>query len=103
MHEQISLSAGVAAISQAELLNLPARHAGKCRVCRNRDRVGIERRFMAWGKIAHIAHEHGIRNRASIYRHAHAAHLFNRHRRHAISAYKNALKQFEFGQGTATP
>jgi hypothetical protein len=99
MQEQTSLSAGADAISQAELINLPARHAGKCRVCHHRDRLAIERRFLKWDKPGHIARDHGIKNRASIYRHAHAANLFARRQRRAISAYKAALKQFEIGQG----
>jgi hypothetical protein len=97
MPEQNPLSA-VAATCEFELLKLPARHAGKCAVCRHRDRLGIEVRFMAWGKPGHIAREHGIKNRASIYRHAHAADLFERRHRSVISTYKTALKQFELGQ-----
>jgi hypothetical protein len=87
----------VAATREVALLTLPARHAGKCAVCCHRDRMGIELRFMASGKPAHIAQENGIRNRASIYRHAHAANLFERRRRQVISTYESTLKLFELG------
>jgi hypothetical protein len=97
MPEQTPLSAA-AATCEFELLKLPARHAGKCAVCRHHDRLGIELRFMAWGKPGHIARENGIKNRASIYRHAHVANLFERRRRRVISTYKMALRQFELGQ-----
>jgi hypothetical protein len=89
-----------AATGNFALLRLPARHAGKCAVCRHRDRLGIELRFMAWGKPGHIAHENGIRNRASIYRHAHAANLFERRHRQVISTYESTLKSFELGLAT---
>src|ERR1700722_18680546 len=98
MPEQPSLSPVATATGTFKLRKLSPRHAGKCRVCRLRDREGIELRFMKWGKAAHIAREHGIKNRASIYRHAHAAHLFERRRRRAISAYKTTLQRFELGQ-----
>jgi hypothetical protein len=55
---------------------------------------------MAWGKPGHIAHENGIRNRASIYRHAHAANLFERRHRQVISTYESTLKVFELGLAT---
>jgi len=97
MPEETFLSVA-SATCEFELLKLPARHAGKCRVCRLRDRLAIELRFMEWGKPGQIARGHGIKNRASIYRHAHAANLFERRRRHAISAYQTTLKQFQFGQ-----
>ncbi len=98
MQEQTPLSATAAC--KLELRKLPPRHAGKCAVCRNRDRLGIERTFLGWGKPGHIAREHGIKNRASIYRHAHAANLFERRHRRASFAYKTALRQFQLGQGT---
>jgi len=86
-----------AASRKFALLRLSARRAGKCAVCRHRDRMGIELRFMAWGKPAHIAHENGIKNRASIYRHAHAANLFERRDRRVKSTYKSTEKYFELG------
>jgi hypothetical protein len=100
MPEQTPQSAAACASSNAELLKLPARHAGKCAVCRSGYRVGIELRFLQWGKPAQIAHEHQIKNRASIYRHAHAANLFERRHRRTISIYNRTLEKFELGQVT---
>jgi hypothetical protein len=101
MPEQTLLSAAATAPGEFELRKLPPRHTGKCRVCRHHDRVGIELRFLEWSKPGHIAREHGIKNRASIYRHAHAAHLFERRRRTAVCTYKTTLKQFELGLATS--
>ena len=65
MPEQTPLSAA-AATRKFALLRPPARHAGKCTVCRNRNRLGIKLRLMACRKPAHIACENGIKSRASI-------------------------------------
>ncbi len=68
---------------------------------RLRDDLAIELRFREWGKPGHIAREHGIKNRASIYRRAHAANLFERRHRRACSAYKTAVKRFQLGPATS--
>ncbi len=54
------------------------RHARKCGVCRHPNRKEIEQDFLCWQSPDAIAKTHGIADHSSIYRHAHAAGLFER-------------------------
>lgn len=54
------------------------RHARKCSVCRHPNRTEIEQDFLCWHSPDAIAKNYGIADHSSIYRHAHAAGLFER-------------------------
>jgi hypothetical protein len=58
-----------------------ARHAANCKICHHALREEIERDFIDWRSPAKIAREFGLRDRSSIYRHAHKFKLFGRRRR----------------------
>ena len=57
-----------------------ARHARRCNVCKHPDREAIELEFLRWRSPDDIATDHGIADRSSIYRHAHATGIFRRRR-----------------------
>jgi hypothetical protein len=48
------------------------RHSAGCKICSHPDREEIERDFVNWRSPAVIAKEHGLKDRTSVYRHAHA-------------------------------
>jgi hypothetical protein len=52
------------------------RHQHLCSVCNHPDREAIEADFLRWGRPSQIAVTYNIRDRSSMYRHAHATGLF---------------------------
>src|SRR6202022_3357470 len=52
------------------------RHQRLCTVCNHPDREAIESDFLRWGRPSQIAITYNIRDRASMYRAAHATGLF---------------------------
>jgi hypothetical protein len=70
-------------------------HSRRCTVCHHPDRPWIELRFIEWGSPALIAREFGIRDRGTIYRHAHAAGLFAVRLRNLMCLYENILERAE--------
>jgi hypothetical protein len=53
----------------------------------------IELRFIEWGRPTLIAREYAIRDRGTIYRHAHAAGLFAIRLRNFMCLYQNTIEQ----------
>ncbi len=53
----------------------------------------IELRFIEWGRPTLIAREYAIRDRGTIYRHAHAAGLFAIRLRNFMCLYENTIEQ----------
>jgi hypothetical protein len=51
------------------------RHESHCKICAHPQRQGIERAYLDWVSPAQIAAEFKLRDRSSIYRHAHALNL----------------------------
>lgn len=59
----------------------PHLHRGKCTICRHPQRAEIERAFVDWTSPREIARTFGLRSHTTVYRHAHARHLFEHRRR----------------------
>jgi hypothetical protein len=70
-----------------------ARHARRCNVCKHPDREAIELEFLRWRSPGDIASDHGIADRSSIYRHAHATGIFQRRRQTIRLALEPLLEQ----------
>jgi hypothetical protein len=68
------------------------RHEQNCRVCCHEQRAEIEREFTTWRSPAKIASEYGLKNRASIYRHAHALNLFAKRARNIRAALERIIE-----------
>jgi len=69
------------------------RHARRCNVCKHPDREAIELEFLSWRSPGDIANDHGIADRSSIYRHAHATGIFRRRRQTIRLALEPLLEQ----------
>ena len=70
-----------------------ARHLRRCNVCKHPDREAIELEFLRWRSPDDIATDHGIADRSSIYRHAHATGIFRRRRQTIRLALEPLLEQ----------
>jgi hypothetical protein len=70
-----------------------ARHERGCHICAHDHRREIEEEFIAWKSPAKIAREYGLRDRASVYRHAHATNLFPRRARNVRAALERIIEQ----------
>ena len=70
-----------------------ARHARRCNVCKHPDREAIELECLSWRSPDDIATDHGIADRSSIYRHAHATGIFRRRRQTIRLALEPLLEQ----------
>ncbi len=71
----------------------PARHERDCRICSHPRRQEIEDAFTSWGSASRIAREYGLRNRATVYRHAHAKGLFPKRARNVRAALEKIIEQ----------
>ena len=69
------------------------RHAAHCRICKHAQREDIEADFIAWESPTQIVKIYGLANRASVYRHAHAVHLFPKRRRNLRAAAERIIEQ----------
>ena len=70
-----------------------ARHERECRICAHPRRREIEQEFLAWSSPAKIAREYGLRNRATVYRHAHGVGLFPKRARNVRAALERIIEQ----------
>jgi hypothetical protein len=70
-----------------------ARHERGCRICAHDHRQEIEEDFIAWKSPAKIAAEHKLRDRASVYRHAHTTNLFPRRAHNVRAALERIIEQ----------
>jgi hypothetical protein len=71
------------------------RHARGCRICAHSQREEIERDFIAWKSPNHIAREYGLRDRATVYRHAHALDLFAKRSRNIRAALERIIEKVD--------
>jgi hypothetical protein len=72
-----------------------ARHERGCRICTHPSRVEIEQDFIAWRSPSKIASEYKLRNRATIYRHAHAVGLFPKRARNVRAALERIIEKID--------
>src|SRR5438132_4218282 len=69
------------------------RHAAVCKICTHTQREEIERDFINWESPASITKQYGLRNRASVYRHAHALGLFPKRQRNVRAALEKIIER----------
>lgn len=69
------------------------RHERGCRVCSHPQRLDIERDFIAWKSPAKIATAFKLRDRSSVYRHAHALNLFPKRARNLRGALERIIER----------
>jgi hypothetical protein len=65
----------------------------ECKICTHPQREEIERDFIKWRSPTSIAKEYGLRNRSSVYRHAHALDLFPKRQRNVRSALEHIIER----------
>jgi hypothetical protein len=70
-----------------------SRHSRTCKICNHPRRAEIEDDFVRWKNPAKIAREYGLRDRSSIYRHAHATKLFLKRGRNIRAALETIIEQ----------
>ena len=69
------------------------RHAAECKICAHPQREEIERDFVNWRSPASITKHYGLRNRSSVYRHAHAIGLFPKRQRNVRAALEKIIER----------
>src|SRR5713226_2532850 len=72
-----------------------ARSERECRICAHPSREEIEKDFITWKSPAKIASEYKLRNRATVYRHAHAAGLFPKRARNVRAALERIIEKVD--------
>jgi hypothetical protein len=78
------------------------RHQRNCSICSHADREEIEGDFIGWRSPAIIAAEYGLRERASVYRHAHALGLFAKRQRNVRAALERIIERADEVDVTAS-
>ena len=78
------------------------RHAAECKICAHAQREEIERDFINWRSPASIAKQYKLKNRASVYRHAHALGLFPSRQRNVRAALEKIIERAGEVEVTAT-
>jgi len=71
----------------------PGRHAAECKICAHPQREEIEGDFINWRSPTSIAKQYKLRNRASVYRHAHAFGLFPKRQRNVRAALEKIIER----------
>ncbi len=69
------------------------RHAAECKICAHPLREEIERDFVNWRSASAITKQYKLRNRASVYRHAHALRLFPKRQRNVRAALERIIER----------
>jgi len=69
------------------------RHTAECKICAHGQRQEIERDFINWLSPASIAKQYGLRNRSTVYRHAHAVGLFPKRERNVRAALEKIIER----------
>jgi hypothetical protein len=80
--------------SRAKKLTAEQRHERDCKVCHHPQRQQIERDWIGWGDTTRIAKQYHV-TRDSLYRHAHALHLFGKRERNLRAALERLIEQAE--------
>jgi hypothetical protein len=68
------------------------RHPRRCAICSHPDRDAIEGDFVRWRSPSRIARDYNLPDRASVYRHAHYAGLFQRRKREVARVLESFLE-----------
>jgi hypothetical protein len=71
------------------------KHKSRCSVCAHLECAEIEREFISWKSPADIAAEYNLRNRSSIYRHAHALDLFAKRGRNVRAVLERVMERVD--------
>jgi len=71
---------------------ISGRHETQCSICQHAEREAIEREFVGWGSPVRISTEYGT-SRDAIYRHAHAARLFEKRQRNVRAALERIIEK----------
>src|SRR5882724_13455819 len=69
------------------------RHEHGCKICSHKQRHELERDFINWKSPALIAREYGLKDRSSVYRHAHALDLFPKRQRNVRAALERIIER----------
>src|SRR5271170_8343689 len=69
-----------------------SRHPRRCAICSHPDRDAIEGDFIRWRSPEQIARDYHLPDRASVYRHAHYANLFQRRKREVARVLESFLE-----------
>jgi len=69
-----------------------SRHPRRCSICSHPDRDAIEGDFIRWRSPDRIARDYNLPDRASVYRHAHYANLFQRRKREVARVLESLLE-----------
>src|SRR6516162_1729620 len=69
------------------------RHQANCKICAHQRRDEIEREFVNWTSAAAIAKAFALKDRASVYRHAHATGLFTKRQRNLRAALEKIIER----------
>jgi len=78
------------------------RHEHGCRICAHTRRSEIEQDFIAWKSPAKIVREYQLRDRATVYRHAHALGLFPKRSRNLRGALERIIERVSEVEVTAS-
>ncbi|MHB8541860.1 MAG: hypothetical protein ACYDCD_13125 [Candidatus Acidiferrales bacterium] len=70
-----------------------SRHQRKCTICHHADREEIEQMFLHWFSAASIYRRFLLKDRSSIYDHAHATGLYSRRRKNMRCALENIIER----------
>jgi hypothetical protein len=69
------------------------RHRRTCTICAHPERFEIEQAFVTWASPATIAKQYGLKDRASVYRHAHALQLFPKRQQNVRAALEKIIER----------
>jgi hypothetical protein len=69
------------------------RHKRNCTICSHARRQEIEADFVAWRSPIAITGEYGLRDRSTVYRHAHALGLFTERQRNVRAALEKIIER----------
>ena len=83
---EVGLRTSFSTQPKADKLISLGRHSRNCGICAHKHREEIEREFINWTGPKAIAKEYGLKDRATVYRHAHAFGLFVKRRRNIRAA-----------------
>jgi len=70
-----------------------SRHQRKCTICHHADREEIEQMFLHWFSASSIYRRFLLKDRSSIYDHAHATGLYSRRRKNLRCALENIIER----------
>jgi len=78
------------------------RHRRICTICAHPERFEIEQAFVMWTSPAAIAKQYRLKDRASVYRHAHALQLFPKRQQNVRAALERIIERVDDVEVTAS-